>query len=106
MAKCKTLICDPLYRDIYDLAVSVCKEWNLPLPDHEEILSWKLPIMTIAMNAKVHRYDATLALIKVISGRYSPVVVDVRESLYHVKVGGPGYKVQNLTQQNNSVFYE
>ena len=23
-----------LYRDIYDLAVSVCKEWNIPLPDH------------------------------------------------------------------------
>ena len=23
-----------LYRDIYDLAVSVCKEWNVPLPDH------------------------------------------------------------------------
>ena len=92
----RTLICYPLYRDIYDLAVSVCKEWNIPLPDHEEILrmifklmlarwhsqpiterpqsfslssqlSWKLPIMTIAMNAKVHRYDATLALIKVIS---------------------------------------
>ena len=23
-----------LYRDIYDLAVSVCKEWNVPFPDH------------------------------------------------------------------------
>ena len=101
MPKCKSLICYPLYRDIYDLAVSVCKEWNLPLPDHEEILSWKLPIMTIAMNAKVHRYDATLALIKVISSRFEPIIV--RSSRFTVqpvpcKSEGPGYKVQDLTQ--------
>ena len=57
--------------------------------------------MTIAMNAKVHRYDATLALIKVISSRFEPIIV--RSSRYTVqpvpcKSEGPGYKVQDLTQ--------
>ena len=35
------------------------------------------------MNAKVHRYDATLALIKVISSRFEPIIV--RSSRYTVQ---------------------
>ena len=65
--------------------------------------------MTIAMNAKVHRYDATLALIKVISSRFEPIIVRSSRSTVQpvpCKSGGPRYKVQDLTQYNISVFHE
>ena len=65
------------FEDIHEFAVQVCRTWGVPVPDFgtfstkmrlylvgfisDEVINWRIPLMTLTPGMKVHRMDMTLA---------------------------------------------
>ena len=60
-ASCRKMDQFIFFEDIHEFTTALCNNWQISAPDFDEVINWRIPLMTLTPGMNVHRMDMTLA---------------------------------------------